>query len=81
MNQPLTKTEIIKTYNHPMDALTGGRYMDSQEVTNRHSEIEQDERDVQTIRNTKKWVLRFCYLILLPVAVVIVFSLLGDAGL
>ena len=82
MNQPLTKTEIIKTYVHPMDALTGGRYMDSQDITTiLNNQSEQDRRDIEKIRNTRKWALKIAWFFLLLVAVVIVFSLLGKYGL
>jgi hypothetical protein len=76
MNE-LTKTEIIKTYDHPLDAITGGRYMDSQQVTNRHSEIEQDERDVQRIRDMKSIGLPLMFMFALPALVVFLAYALG----
>ena len=72
MNQPLTKTEIIKTYEHPMDAILSGkgRYMDSQQITNRHSEIEQDERDIESMRRHKRIGLYLMFFFGLPALVV-----------
>lgn len=68
MNE-LTKSEVIKTYDHPLDAITGGRYMDSQQ-TNRHSEIEQDERDVQKIRDMNRIGLYLMFMFGIPALVV-----------
>ena len=78
MNQPLTKSEIIKTYDHPMDAILSGkgRYMDSQQITNRHSEIEQ-ERDIESMKRHKRIGLYLTFFFGLPALVVFLSFALG----